>query len=72
MLQKAMAKHKSVRFTLPPVVIHDPEDMFYELLEYRRDIALHRKADAARLERILSPILCLDHRHKIWSKLHSA
>jgi hypothetical protein len=32
---------------------------------------MQRKADAARFERLLSPILSLDHRTKIWNKLYN-
>jgi hypothetical protein len=32
---------------------------------------MQRKADAARFERLLSPILSLEHRTKIWNKLYN-
>lgn len=62
---------KQVQFNLQPVVVHDPDYLYYELLEYRKDISMQRKADAARIEKILSPILCLVHRQKVWLELHS-
>jgi hypothetical protein len=41
-----------------------------ELKQYRRNNEIQKKADKARIERILSPILSLAHRYKIYMKLN--
>ena len=60
---------KSVCFNLTPTVIYDPLDLTDELQQYRRNDDLQRKADKARIERILSPILTLEHRDKISKRM---
>ena len=60
---------KSVCFNLTPTVIYDPLDLTDELQQYRRNDDLQRKADKARIERILSPILILEHRDKICKRM---
>jgi hypothetical protein len=60
---------KEVHFNLEPTIIYDPTDMTEDLQAYRKDNYLQKKADAARYEKILSPILSLNHRKKIWNIL---
>ena len=63
-------KKKRVYFNLTPTIIYDPVDMADELKQYRRNNEIQKKADKARIERILSPILSLAHRYKIYMKLN--
>jgi hypothetical protein len=46
-----------------------PLDLTDELQQYRKNDELQRKADKARIERILSPILTLEHRDKISKRM---
>jgi hypothetical protein len=64
------ATKKKVHFNLTPTIIYDPVDMADELKQYRRNNEIQKKADKARIERILSPILSLAHRYKIYMKLN--
>ena len=64
-------QQKHVHFNVTPTIIHEPFDLIDELKQYRKCNALQRKADAARLENILSPILTVIHRQIIWEKLHN-
>ncbi len=63
-------KCKSVQFNLSPFIINEPEDIAQDLQEARKSDFMQRKADAARFERLLSPIFSLEHRTKIWNKLY--
>ena len=62
-------KKKRVYFNLTPTIIYDPVDMADELKQYRRNNEIQKKADKARIERILSPILSSEHRNKIYVKM---
>jgi hypothetical protein len=64
-------KGKRVHFNLTPFIIYEPEDIAQDLQEYRKSDFMQRKADAARFERVLSPIFSLEHRIKIWNKLYN-
>jgi hypothetical protein len=64
------ATKKKVYFNLTPTIIYDPVDMADELKQYRRNNEIQKKADKARIGRILSPILSLAHRYKIYMKLN--
>jgi len=67
----AKKEKKEVQFNLEPTIIYEPTDMAEDLKAYRKDNYLQKKADAARYERILSPILSLTHRKKIWNILQN-
>lgn len=64
-------KSKHVTFNLTPKVIYEPADISQDLRKCRVNNFIQRKADAARLERLLSPILSPEHRNKIWKKIHT-
>jgi hypothetical protein len=64
-------KGKHVHFNLTPTIVYETEDIAEDLQKCRKSDFMQRKADAARFERILSPILSLDHRTKIWNKLYN-
>jgi hypothetical protein len=62
-------KGTHVHFNLTPIIIYEPAELTDDLREYRRDTFLRKKADAIRLERLLSPILSMEHRLKIYQKM---
>jgi hypothetical protein len=62
-------KGKHVHFSLSPTIIYEPDDITEDLREYRKNNDLQKKADMARYTKLLTPILTLDHRRKIWTKL---
>jgi hypothetical protein len=62
---------KRVQFNLTPFIINEPEDIAQDLQKARKSDFMQRKADAARFERLLSPIFSLEHRTKIWNKLYN-
>jgi hypothetical protein len=62
-------KKKKVYFNLTPTIIYEPLDVVDELKQYRRNNEIQKKADKERMERILSPILSLEHRYKIYVKM---
>jgi hypothetical protein len=64
-------KGKHVHFNLTPTIVYETEDIAEDLQKCRKSDFMQRKADAARFERLLSPILSLDHRTKIWNKLYN-
>jgi hypothetical protein len=64
-------RSKYVHFNLTPTIIYEPNDLAQDLQQYRTNNFMQRKADAARFERLLSPILSSEHRTKIWQKLHN-
>ena len=64
-------KGKHVHFNLNPTIVYETEDIAEDLQKCRKSDFMQRKADAARFERLLSPILSLDHRTKIWNKLYN-
>jgi hypothetical protein len=64
-------KNKHVSFNLTPNVIYEPAEISQDLQKCRLNNFMQRKADAARLERLLSPILSPEHRYKIWKKIHT-
>lgn len=61
---------KHVIFNLVPNVIYDSDDLTKELNEYRKSNIFQKKADALRMEKMLSPILSVEHRLKIWNKIY--
>jgi hypothetical protein len=63
-------KSKYVHFNLTPTVIYEPNELAQDLQQCRTNNFMQKKADAARFERLLSPILSLEHRTKIWQKLY--
>jgi hypothetical protein len=65
-------KNKHVHFNLTPIVIYEPDDLAQDLQECRKSDVMQRKADAARFERLLSPILSAQHRNNILTKLYPA
>ena len=64
-------KGKHVHFNLTPTIVYETEDIAEDLQKCRKRDFMQRKADAARFERLLSPILSLEHRTKIWNKLYN-
>jgi hypothetical protein len=64
-------KGKHVHFNLTPTIVYETEDIAEDLQKCRKSDFMQRKADAARFERLLSPILSLEHRTKIWNKLYN-
>jgi hypothetical protein len=64
-------ERKSVRFNLTPFIINESNDKAQDLQEARKSDFMQRKADAARFDRLLSPIFALEHRTKIWHKLYN-
>ena len=60
-----------VHFNLTPTIVYETEDIAEDLQKCRKSDFMQRKADAARFERLLSPILSLEHRTKIWNKLYN-
>ena len=58
-------RSKYVHFNLTPTIIYEPNDLAQDLQQYRTNNFMQRKADAARFERLLSPILSSEHRTKI-------
>jgi hypothetical protein len=64
-------KGKHVHFNLTPTIVYETEDIAEDLQKCRKNNFMQRKADAARFERLLSPILSLEHRAKIWNKLYN-
>ena len=64
-------KGKHVHFNLTPTIVYETEDIAEDLQKCRKSDFMQRKGDAARFERLLSPILSLDHRTKIWNKLYN-
>ena len=65
-------KGTHVHFNLIPTIFEDPENIAEELREYRKSNVFQKKADAARFENILTPILTLSHRQKIWNQINQA
>jgi len=65
-------KGTHVHFNLTPTIIYKPKDLTDDLREYRKDIYQQKKVDAARLERLLSPILTHEHRQKIQRRLNAS
>jgi hypothetical protein len=64
-------KGKHVHFNLIPNIIYENEDIAEDLRKSRQSDFMQRKADAIRFERLLSPILSLQHRTKIWNRLYN-
>ena len=64
-------KGKHVHFNLTPTIVYETEDIAEDLQKCRKSDFMQRKADAARFERLLSPILSLEHRTNIWNKLYN-
>ncbi len=60
---------KQVTFNSTITVHYDPEDLADDLKEYRKSDVLQRQMDALRMKNLLSPILTLTHRSKIWKSL---
>jgi len=61
---------KHVNFNFVPDVIYDSDNLAKELNEYRKSNIFQKKADALRMEKMLSPILSVEHRLKIWNKIY--
>jgi len=61
---------KQVTFNSTITVHYDPEDLADDLKEYRKSDVLQRQMDALRMKNLLSPILTLTHRSKIWKSLN--
>jgi hypothetical protein len=55
-----------VTFNSTLTIHYDPEDLADDLKEYRKSDVLQRQMDALRMKNLLSPILTLTHRSKIW------
>jgi len=53
------------------VLIYENEDIAEDLRKSRQSDFMQRKADAIRFERLLSPILSLQHRTKVWNRLYN-
>ncbi len=64
-------KGKHVHFNLIPNIIYENEDIAEDLRKCRQSDFMQRKADAIRFERLLSPILSLQHRTKVWNRLYN-
>ena len=62
---------KSVKFSDIIQVIVEPENLKLALQEARTSDLTQRKADRARAERLLGPILTKAHRESIFKKLYS-
>lgn len=61
---------KQVKFNSTITIHYDPEDLTDDLKEYRKSDVLQRQMDALRMKNLLSPILTLTHRSKIWKSLN--
>ena len=61
---------KHVNFNCVPSVIYDSDDLAKELNEYRKSNIFQKKADTLRMEKMLSSILSVEHRLKIWNKIY--
>jgi len=64
-------KGKHVHFNLIPNIIYENEDIAEDLRKSRQSDFMQRKADAIRFERLLSPILSLQHQTKVWNRLYN-
>jgi ASC-1-like (ASCH) protein len=64
--------NKQLSFNSTPTIIYDPENLADDLREYRKSNIFQKKMDALRMEKLLSPILTVTHRLKIWKKLYSS
>lgn len=62
---------KQVRFTDDNIIIYEPLDIAADLQESRKSDFSRRMVDKLRMEKILSPILCKDHRNRIYSAIFS-
>jgi len=65
-------KGTHVHFNLTPTIIYEPEELSNDLREYRKDTFQRRQADKCRLERMLSPILTIEHRCKIYDRMKAS
>jgi hypothetical protein len=57
---------KKVTFNNELHIITEPVDISYDLHLTRIDIYKHKQADQHRMERLLTPILTKEHRHKMY------
>ena len=60
---------KSVRFSNKVTIFHENYKISEDLQKARTSDYLQRKADQARMEHLLNPILSLEHRKKMYKKI---
>lgn len=69
MENKKSNKIKHVQFNLTPIVIYEnPHESFF-LHQARLSNFIEKQIDKLRIEKILNPILSIEHRKKIFEKL---
>ena len=62
---------KRVRFSENNTIIYESVNISKDLHESRKSNFSQRMADKFRLEKILTPILCKQHRNRIYSAIYS-
>ena len=63
-------KFKKVRFITAPFIIFEPFDMSYDLHLSRINNLNQKRADKLRMEKLLAPILSMEHRYKMYALIN--